>query len=121
MAEIAVLRQFVQVLQDLGVQDLLVRAVRHNAIEQGEQLIQGGRRASGGLFGRHRVLFFHGLHDFVCETVDSTLAEPMRAHCDRLSELTVPSGHWMAQEQPLRVNAGLARWLARECPGLWDR
>lgn len=87
----------------------------------GERNAAYAQRAAHGARLSMPVLFFHGLHDFVCETVDSTLAEPMRAHCDRLSEITVPSGHWMAQEQPLRVNAGLARWLARECPGLWDR
>jgi len=33
--------------------------------------------------------------------------------------MIVPSGHWMAQEQPLAVNAALAKWLATEFPGLW--
>lgn len=65
------------------------------------------------------VLFFHAAHDYVCETIDSPLAQPMRAHCERLTEVTVASGHWMAQEQPVAVNAGLARWLAREFPELW--
>lgn len=65
------------------------------------------------------VLFFHGLYDATCETVDSHLAEPMRAHCDRLTEVVVPSAHWMAQERPVEVNAGLAKWLACEFPALW--
>jgi pimeloyl-ACP methyl ester carboxylesterase len=65
------------------------------------------------------VLFFHAAHDFVCETLDSPLAGPMREHCTRLTEQTVASGHWMAQEQPVAVNAGLARWLAHEFPGHW--
>jgi pimeloyl-ACP methyl ester carboxylesterase len=43
----------------------------------------------------------------------------MRAACDRLSEVVVSSGHWMAQEQPVAVNAALAGWLAREVPELW--
>jgi pimeloyl-ACP methyl ester carboxylesterase len=65
------------------------------------------------------VLFLHGAYDYVCETLQSRLAEPMRAHCARLSERIVPSGHWMAQEQPVQVNAALAQWLAKEFPGLW--
>ena len=32
---------------------------------------------------------------------------------------TVPSAHWMAQEKPVEVNAGLARWLAAQFPELW--
>lgn len=67
------------------------------------------------------VLFFHAAYDFVCETTDSTLAQPMRAACSNLAEVTVASGHWMAQEKPVQVNAGLARWLAREFPQLWCR
>ena len=55
----------------------------------------------------------------MCETIDSRLAEPMRAHCADLTEAVVPSGHWMAQEQPARVNAALARWLAEKRPDLW--
>ena len=65
------------------------------------------------------VLFLHGAYDATCETVTSRLAEPMRAACDQLSEVVVPSGHWMAQEQPVAVNAALAGWLAREVPELW--
>ena len=65
------------------------------------------------------VLFLHGAYDYTCETVTSRLAEPMRAHCDRLTEVVVPSGHWMAQEKPAAVNAALVGWLARQLPELW--
>ena len=65
------------------------------------------------------TLFLHGAHDYVCETIDSRLAEPMRAHCANLTEATVQSGHWMAQEKPVQVNAALAKWLAAEFPTLW--
>jgi pimeloyl-ACP methyl ester carboxylesterase len=65
------------------------------------------------------VLFLHGAYDYVCETIDSRLAEPMRANCADLTEVTVPSGHWMAQEKPTHVNAALAKWLAVEFPALW--
>lgn len=65
------------------------------------------------------VLFLTAAYDFVCECVDSTLAEPMRALCGRLTERTVNSGHWMAQEKPVDVANALVRWLACEVPGSW--
>ena len=65
------------------------------------------------------VLFLHGAYDYVCETLDSRLAEPMREHCANLTEATVHSGHWMAQEKPVEVNAALAKWLALRFPALW--
>jgi pimeloyl-ACP methyl ester carboxylesterase len=64
------------------------------------------------------VLFLHGAYDYTCQTVTSRLAEPMRRDCADLTEVVVPSGHWMAQEQPARVNAALARWLALRLPQL---
>lgn len=68
---------------------------------------------------RMPVLFMHALHDYVCATVGTRLPEPMRQHCARLSEVTVASGHWMAQEKPAAVNAALAKWLATQLPAVW--
>jgi pimeloyl-ACP methyl ester carboxylesterase len=65
------------------------------------------------------VLFLHGAYDYVCETMSSRLAEPMRSACDDLVEVVVPSGHWMAQERPVDVNAALARWLATKVGDSW--
>ncbi|MFT3723355.1 MAG: alpha/beta hydrolase [Hyphomonadaceae bacterium] len=65
------------------------------------------------------VLFLHAAYDYVCETIDSRLAEPMRANCDNLSEAVIESGHWMAQEKPVQVNARLTRWLAAQFAELW--
>lgn len=65
------------------------------------------------------VLFLHGAYDTVCETMTSRLAEPMRADCRKLTEVVVKSGHWMAQERPVEVNAALARWLATKLPSYW--
>jgi pimeloyl-ACP methyl ester carboxylesterase len=66
------------------------------------------------------VLFLHAAYDYVCATVGTRLADPMRADCRSLTEATVSSGHWMAQEQPIAVNAILARWLAATLPELWS-
>ena len=65
------------------------------------------------------VLFLHGAYDYTCETIDSRLAEPMRAHCADLTEVVVESGHWMAQENPVAVNAALACFLAAKLPAVW--
>jgi len=62
------------------------------------------------------VLFLHAEFDAVCETLQSQLAEPMRAHCADLTEAVVASGHWMAQERPIEVNAALVQWLAKRLP-----
>jgi len=67
------------------------------------------------------VLFLHGRYDYVCETVQSRLAEPMRARCRDLTERIVDSGHWMTQERPHAVNAALAHWLATRVSGHWPR
>lgn len=65
------------------------------------------------------VLFLHGAYDTTCETIRSKLAEPMRRDCSDLTEVVVRSGHWMAQEQPVSVNAALAKWLAAKFPHYW--
>ena len=65
------------------------------------------------------VLFLHAANDQVCETLKSRLADPMREHCPDFSEAVVKSGHWMAQEKPLDVNAALAKWLSAKFPALW--
>jgi len=65
------------------------------------------------------VLFLHGAYDTTCETMTSRLAEPMRRDCPDLTEVVVKSGHWMAQEKPVDVNAALAKWLAAKLPAYW--
>ncbi|MGI9328161.1 MAG: alpha/beta fold hydrolase [Pseudomonadales bacterium] len=65
------------------------------------------------------VLFVGARYDYVCETIASRLAEPMRERCAVLDELVIDSGHWMAQEKPAQVNAALVRWLAKRLPETW--
>jgi len=76
------------------------------------------RSANGGRLDMP-VLFIHGAYDYVCETLDSTLAEPMRGLCGNLTEATIHAGHWVAQEKPVDLNGVLARWLAREVEDCW--
>lgn len=66
------------------------------------------------------VLFLHATCDYTCDTLDSPLAEPMRAACPALTEVVVASGHWMAQENPVAVNRALAGWLGARLPMIWQ-
>jgi len=79
------------------------------------------RRAPDGGRISMPVLFLHGDNDVVCETTVSALADPMRRACANLTEVVVPSGHWMAQEQPVAVNAAIVRWLATKVPDAWAK
>jgi pimeloyl-ACP methyl ester carboxylesterase len=65
------------------------------------------------------VLFLHAAYDYICATIDSRSADPMRASCSDLTEAVVRTGHWMAQEDPVAVNAALAHWLATKLPSVW--
>ena len=76
------------------------------------------RAAKGGALDLP-VLFLSAQYDYVCETVSSRAAEPMRAKCSNLDEVLIYSGHWMAQERPREVNAAVVGWLARRLPQLW--
>ncbi|MDG2121496.1 MAG: alpha/beta hydrolase [Actinomycetota bacterium] len=65
------------------------------------------------------VLFLHARYDYVCETISSELALPMRDYCSDLTEFTLDTGHWMAQEDPARVNAALVSWLQSSVSSWW--
>jgi len=62
------------------------------------------------------TLFVHAEYDFVCETLTSRLAEPMRQACTHLTEATIACGHWMAQEKPAHTNAAIVGWLEQHVP-----
>jgi len=66
------------------------------------------------------VLFLHAAYDYTCETATSPLADPMRQGCPDLTEATAQTGQWMAQEDPVAVNAALARWIATKLPTVWS-
>jgi pimeloyl-ACP methyl ester carboxylesterase len=67
------------------------------------------------------VLFLNAQYDYVCECTHSRLAEPMRTYCRNLTEETIRSGHWMAQEKSVEVNATLVKWLATAVLGVWPQ
>ncbi len=60
------------------------------------------------------VLFIHARWDTTCETVHSRLADPMRADCTDLTEVTIDAGHEVMKERPLETNVALADWIARK-------
>ncbi len=67
------------------------------------------------------VLFLNARYDYVCECTHSRLAEPMRRYCRNLTEVTLRTGHWMAQERPAEVNAALVKRLATAVSLIWPR
>src|SRR5882762_7987335 len=93
------------------VTEHIAKSARHTTL-YATQAQNGGKLAMP-------VLFLHGDYDYTCETVVSRLAEPMRQDCSNLSEVIIQSGHWMAQEKPVEVNAAIAKWLATALPKLW--
>ena len=47
-------------------------------------------------------------------------AEDGKSYTDLFAGISVVnSGHWMAQEKPVQVNAALAKWLSAQLPALW--
>lgn len=76
-------------------------------------------RAVNGGYLDMPALFLAARYDYTCESIASRLPEPMRTYCRDLTEQVIDSGHWMAQERPLQVNAALARWLATKVPAAW--
>jgi pimeloyl-ACP methyl ester carboxylesterase len=67
------------------------------------------------------VLFLNARYDYVCECTHSRLPEPMRTYCRNLTEETIRSGHRLAQEKPVDVNAALVKWLATSVPEVWPK
>lgn len=66
------------------------------------------------------VLFLAARWDYTCECTNNTrMVQPMRDHCRDLTERTVDTGHWMAQERPAEVNAALVAWLGERVPDHW--
>jgi pimeloyl-ACP methyl ester carboxylesterase len=71
----------------------------------------GARAVNGGLIDMP-VLFLLAEYDFFCECTRSSFADEMRRCCRNLTAVSISSGHWMAQEKPVELNAALAYWLA---------
>lgn len=78
-------------------------------------------KAAGSEYLEMPVLFLNARYDYICECTHSRLPEPMRKYCRNLTELTIRSGHWMAQEKPLEVNAALVKWLAASVSSIWPQ
>lgn len=75
---------------------------------------------NGGRLGRDKpVLFIHAKFNFICTTLTTRLAEPMREACENLTEVTVDSGHNIHFERPEEVNAAVARFLVEEATEYW--
>lgn len=64
------------------------------------------------------VLFIHATYDYVCQTVDTKLSEPMKKTCVDLTEAIIEAGHWVATEKRQETNDALEKWL-KEKVGDW--
>jgi len=58
------------------------------------------------------VLFLHAAWDVICDTTRSRFADPMRADCTDLREITIDGGHVLMLERPAAVNDAIGAWLA---------
>ncbi len=67
------------------------------------------------------TLFIAATYDYTCECITSRLAEPMQHYCRNLTNKVIQSGHWMAQEKPVEVNAALVEWLVQHVPAQWPQ
>ena len=65
------------------------------------------------------VLFLHGAYDYDCETLDSRLAEPMRARLRRPDRGRGGLRPLDGAGEADAVNAALAKWLAARLPDYW--
>ena len=86
-----------------------------------------GQEPGAGRLGRDKpVLLIHANFDFVCATLTTRLADPMREACESLNESTAEAGHNVHFEKPEKVNAAVARSIdcsqrRRRKPGLGIR
>ncbi len=73
-----------------------------------------GFAAQAKNFGRIDMpaLFVHAEYDPVDETIRSQLAEPMRLDCTNLTEVKLPSGHFIMLEKKAELSEAIALWVA---------
>ncbi len=50
-------------------------------------------------------------------TYNSTIMDPMKAYCRKLTTVAIEAGHWVALEQPDQTNAAMLGWIAKEITG----
>ena len=59
------------------------------------------------------ALLIHAELDAVLDTKTSKMTNLTRAICKDLTEESIVSGHWMAQEKPDEVNQILSNWISK--------
>ena len=64
-------------------------------------------------------LFVSGRYDFVNDTDQTSLLQPMKAKCRKLTTRVLSCCHWMQNELPAEVNAALVNWIAKSIQGAW--
>ena len=64
-------------------------------------------------------LYIGAEYDGTCD--HETLSPPQKEHIRDLTTSLIKSGHWMAQEKPVELNAVLAQWLVEKVSGVWPQ
>lgn len=106
---------FVRTTQETGLWGGSAYYLNHKA-----NAAYNGQAPNGGKLGKEKpVLFVHAKFDFVCATLTTRIADPMREACENLTEMTIEAGHNVHFEKPEEVNAALARFLVEEVKGIW--
>jgi pimeloyl-ACP methyl ester carboxylesterase len=57
------------------------------------------------------VLFVNGDFDQVCNVTGNRQGDPMRASCARLTETSMPAGHWLPLERKAELVEAIRGWL----------
>ncbi|KAK2611194.1 hypothetical protein N8I77_004560 [Diaporthe amygdali] len=106
---------FVQATQETGLWAASAYYINHKANAN-----FNSQAPNEGRLGKDKpVLFIHATFDFVCATLTTRVAEPMREACENLTEVTIGAGHNVHFEKPEEVNAAVARFLVEETKDFW--
>ncbi|KAI1329703.1 alpha/beta-hydrolase [Xylariaceae sp. FL0255] len=106
---------FVQETQETGLYAGSAYYMHHKA-----NAAYNSQAPNGGRLGKDKpVLFIHATFDFVCSTLTTRLAEPMREACGNLTEVTIEAGHFVSFEKPEEVNAAILRFIVNEAKECW--
>ncbi|RWA08361.1 hypothetical protein EKO27_g6747 [Xylaria grammica] len=106
---------FVKATEETGVWPGSAYYMNHKA-----NAAYNSQAPNGGRLGRDKpVLFIHARFDYICTTLTTRLAEPMREACENLSEVTIEAGHNVSFEKPEEVNAAVTRFLVEKVKECW--
>jgi pimeloyl-ACP methyl ester carboxylesterase len=103
--------------------DALVRSFRTNGFRPScawylndEANVDYARRAPRGGQLSQPVLFVNGDFDQICSVTGNHQGDPMRAACAKLTETSLPAGHWLPLERKAELSDAIRAWLRTTRP-----